>query len=83
MKPIVAGFSPDDYNNYSKIQSLIDAHMTYTGKVSGHLYEWFKAGDVVSVWEGDVPDLLSKRLGTSACCGESRDGNHVFQVINN
>lgn len=65
--------------NYIRIQSLYDAHLVYVGKVSGRQYEWVKAGDVVGVLQDDVPELLSKRVGTRSCCGEGGLGNQVFQ----
>lgn len=61
------------------IESLIDAHLLYVGKVSGRQYEWLKAGDTVSILEEDVPELLEKRLGGNTCCGSS-EGNKIFQV---
>ena len=39
------------------IESLIDAHLLYTGQVSGRQYEWLKGGDTVSVLPEDVPEL--------------------------
>jgi hypothetical protein len=62
-----------------EIQSLIDAHLLYTGLVTGKLYEWKKSGDTTPVLEEDVPELLAKRLGGKHCCG-SQDGNKIFQV---
>ncbi|HEY6021430.1 MAG TPA: hypothetical protein VIY48_16445 [Candidatus Paceibacterota bacterium] len=66
---------------YVRVQSLIDAHFKYTGRVSGKLYEWPKAGTIVAVQEEDVSDLLSKRLGAHSCCG-GEDTNKIFQVYN-
>jgi hypothetical protein len=63
-----------------KIQSLIDAHLLYDGKVSQRHYEWTGAGAIVSVDERDVPELLAKRLGGNTCCGGNRDGNQIFQL---
>lgn len=61
------------------IQSLIDSHLQYTGRESGKLYEWGRAGAIVNVDESDVPELLSKRLGAKNCCG-NQDGNKIFQL---
>ncbi len=61
-----------------KVQSLIDSHLYYTGRESGKLYEWGKAGAIVEVDEQDVPELLSKRLGKKMCCGTGN--NQIFQL---
>lgn len=63
---------------YVNIQSLIDAHSIYLGKVSGRQYDWMKAGDVVQVLSEDVPDLLSKRRLKKSCCGSGQ--NQIFQI---
>lgn len=61
-----------------KIQSLVDAHVYYTGQISGELYEWRKAGAIVDVDERDVPELLAKRPGKKPCCGGER--KQIFQL---
>ena len=61
------------------VQSLLEAHLFYTGKVSGRQYEWLKAGDTVSVLVGDSEELLSKRLGGNPCCGNPV-GNKIFEI---
>ena len=61
-----------------KIESLLEAHLEYTGRVSGKLYHWQKAGDIVLVDEADVPELLSKHLGKKMCCGSG--DNRIFQI---
>lgn len=81
-KPKVAEKSKGNYNNKVAIQSLFPAHLKYTGLVSGVKYEWLQAGDVVTVDESDVADLLSKRVGERGCCGNSPDGNIVFALLN-
>lgn len=63
-----------------QIESLIEAHLTYSGRVSGKQYEWLKAGDIVTVLEEDAPDLLKRRLGKKQCCGNS-NGNYIFQIL--
>lgn len=65
---------------YVNIQSLIDGHFLYDGRVSGEHYEWVRSGAIVAVNERDVPELLSKRLGGRLCCG-SRDGNRIFEIV--
>lgn len=60
------------------IQSLIDSHLTYIGKVSGRQYGWARAGDTVLVLEEDASELLEKRLGKKTCCGDGY--NKIFQV---
>lgn len=62
------------------IQSLLEAHLFYVGKVSGRQYEWKKAGDTVSVLPEDVPELLEKQLGGRLCCG-NQVGNKIFQIV--
>lgn len=61
------------------LQSLFPAHLKYIG-LSGQVYEWQKAGDVVHVNEEDVPTLLSKKIGRASCCGGQGGGNAVFQL---
>jgi len=81
IKQAVVQTAPTDkINREVKIQSLIDAHLLYDGKVSKRHYEWTSAGAIVSVDENDVPELLSKRLGGNTCCGGNRDGNQIFQL---
>lgn len=80
LKVVVEKVTEQDYN-YRRIQSLYDAHLLYTGKVSGRQYEWGRAGDVVEVLQDDVPELLSKRIGQRSCCGEGLLGNLVFQEV--
>lgn len=62
----------------TKVRSLIEAKLSYTGKVSGRPYEWVKAGAVVSVADEDVPELLGKRLGRKSCCGDNE--NKIFEL---
>lgn len=78
--PPVAQSSKPDYNSVV-IQSIFPAHLKYRGLVTGKLYEWAKAGDMVSVDSADVTDLLSKRVGAKGCCGGNPDGNKVFQLL--
>lgn len=59
---------------------MIDAHLVYTGRVSGKRYEWPKAGDIVLVLSEDLSNLLEKRIGVSTCCGDPT-GNRVFQTV--
>ncbi len=61
------------------VQSLLEAHLFYTGKVSGRQYEWLKAGDTVMVLVDDSEELLSKRLGGNPCCGNPV-GNKIFEI---
>lgn len=62
-----------------KVRSRIQSRLQYTGKASGRLYEWGGAGQVVSVLEEDVPELLAKRLGRKGCCGNSE--NKIFELV--
>lgn len=77
-KDIVAPFEPEVTINVTKqVQSLIDAHLIYDGRVSGQRYEWVRAGAIVDVDERDVPELLAKR-GMKSCCGQ--EPNRYFQL---
>ena len=80
-KAVVEETVPTVTINSVKVQSLIDAHLFYTGKVSQRQYEWQNAGDTVFVLEEDVPELLSKRLGGNTCCGSDPSGNKIFQLV--
>lgn len=62
-----------------KVQSLIEANISLTGKATGRQYTWAKAGDIADVDERDVEDLLTKRLGKKQCCGSG--GNKIFQLV--
>jgi hypothetical protein len=64
--------------NLVKVQSLMDARMTYTGQASGKSYEWARAGAIVDVDEQDVSELLAKRRGKKSCCGTPEQ--KVFQL---
>ena len=63
-----------------EIQSLIEAHLLYSGKATLRQYEWKKAGDIVNVHTDDVSELLEKRLGMKQCCGD-QNGNKIFQIV--
>ena len=62
------------------ITSLLDARLVYTGQVTGQQYEWKKAGSVVEVSVEDSEILLAKRIGRDSCCGNSTDGQAIFQL---
>lgn len=70
--------TPDTITNV-KLQSMLDAHIHYTGQVTGKSYEWVRAGSVVAVDSRDVPALLQKRIKTQSCCNQS--DNAIFQSI--
>ena len=81
-KPAVVEKEKPKYNLGTKqLQSLISAHLKYTGLVTSVKYEWSSAGAIVAVDEADVADLMSKRVGSSGCCGNNPDGNFVFQIV--
>lgn len=61
------------------IQSQFPAHLKYIG-LSGKEYNWKTAGDIVYVYEEDVPVLLSKRIGRNSCCGVRSEGNFPFRL---
>ena len=77
---VVEKVQPYNYKEI-KIQSLIDSHFIYVGKITEKNYEWRGAGDVVFVDEQDAPDLLSKRIGERSCCGDGLKGNKVFEQV--
>ena len=62
------------------LTSLLDARLVYTGQVTGQQYEWKKAGSVVEVNAYDSEILLAKRIGKDSCCGNSTDGQPIFQI---
>ena len=64
-----------------KLQLRIDAKVKLSGSVTGELYIWERAGAIVEVDEKDSLELLNKRLGKKSCCGGSRDGLKVFELI--
>lgn len=77
-KPVVEENAPDvTINTTKRVQSLIDAHLIYDGRVSGQRYEWRRAGAIVEVDERDVPELLAKR-SKKPCCGQ--EPNKYFQL---
>lgn len=67
------------YNSSVKLQSLRDAHIQYTGQVTGKSYEWIRAGSIQVVDALDAPYLLEKRIKTQSCC--SGNDVAVFQQI--
>jgi hypothetical protein len=67
------------YNSVVKLQSLLDAHIYYTGLVTGEQYEWAKAGSIQAVDALDAPALLEKRIKTQSCCRENDTA--VFQKV--
>jgi len=83
IKQAVVQTAPTDKINSDEvlIESLIEAHLTYTGRESGKQYEWKKAGDSAKVLLEDVPELLEKRLGGNTCCGSDPTGNKIFQIV--
>lgn len=62
-----------------KLQSMMDARLSYDGLVTGKHYEWAKAGSVVAVDADDAPALLEKRIVAQSCCNGSN--NAVFQKV--
>lgn len=67
------------YNSTVKLQSMMDAHLSYDGLVTGKHYEWVRAGSVVAVDADDAPALLEKRIVAQSCCNGSN--NAVFQKV--
>ena len=68
------------YNKTVRLRSRVSARLEYRGQETGKLYQWNKAGDVVEVEEADSGILLAKRRGTKSCCGNSKDGNAIFEL---
>lgn len=77
---MVAESVSQDTIKYINLTLRIDACAEYTGKASGRLYIWHKAGDTQPVEEADAPDLLRRRLGKKFCCGNGIDNNTIFEV---
>ena len=71
--------APKTYNSSVKLQSLRDAHIQYTGQVSGKSYEWIRAGSIQVVDTLDAPYLLDKRIKTQSCCSGS--DMPIFQTV--
>lgn len=71
--------STPDTITYVKLQLMTDAHVLYTGQVTGKSYEWTRAGSIQSVDSADAPALLEKRIKVHSCCNGS--DNAVFQRI--
>ncbi len=76
---VVENSTPVTINKTQKIESLLDAHLEYTGQVTGKSYAWHKAGDIQLVDEADAHELLAKRLGQKMCCGDG--DNRIFQIV--
>jgi hypothetical protein len=79
-KPVVESYVLPVTIKRVNVQSLMDSRVQYTGRESGKLYEWDKAGAIVSVDEQDVSELLSKRRGKKTCCGNSEQPP-IFQIV--
>lgn len=56
------------------------ATLKLVGKVSGKQYEWANAGAIVAVDKEDVPDILTKKMGQSVCCGNNNNST-LFEVV--
>ena len=79
-KPVVEKTSAQSIIRVT-IRSLFPAKMRYTGQVTGEPYEWAQAGSVVSVRIEDAPYLLSKKIGSTGCCGAGNGGNTLFELL--
>lgn len=77
-KPVVETISE---NTTIRLRSLFPAKIKYSGHVSGQPYQWDEAGSVVTVRIEDAPYLLSKKLGSTGCCGSQSGGNQLFEQI--
>lgn len=62
------------------VVSKFPATLKLVGAVSGKQYEWKNAGARVVVDARDVPNLLTKRVGNSVCCGNTQSTT-LFEVI--
>lgn len=80
-KSTVVNIQNKTYNNTTQVQSIFPAKLRYTGATSGKEYIWEKAGDVVSVENVDLDELLTKKVGSKGCCGDNLNGNPVFQIF--
>lgn len=61
---------PDGWYNQQTIKLVLqkDLHLRITGKYSGKVYEFQRAGDEQEVLEQDAIEFLKYRPGKS-CCG--------------
>lgn len=80
-KSMVVKSPTPTYNTITQVQSIFPARLKYTGVATGKLYVWEKAGDIVSVENADLMDLMSKKVGEKGCCGDNLNGNPVFQIV--
>ncbi len=78
---VVVPTSAPVYNKDVKLQSLIDARLSYDGRISGKHYVWDKAGSVVAVDALDAPYLLEKRIKSLACCSGDNVNQAIFQAV--
>lgn len=71
-----------NYNNIEQIRvtNKFPARLMYKGQVTGQLYIWEQAGAIVDVDARDLPELLSKKIGETSCCGSSQRGNSLFEI---
>lgn len=63
------------------LRSVYDARLEYTGQITGKQYIWNKAGSVVEVDAEDSKILLAKRIGIKSCCGNSKGGKPLFELV--
>jgi hypothetical protein len=62
------------------LRSLYDARLEYTGQATGKQYVWKSAGSIIPVDVEDSYVLLAKRIGGKSCCGNSKDGQAIFDI---
>jgi len=55
------------------------ATVRMVGAVSGKHYKWDGAGTKVQVDVRDIDDLLTKHVGETACCGNRKIENFLFE----
>lgn len=64
-----------------KIVNKFPATISLKGLITGKLYVWNGAGTVIEVDSRDVDDLLTKKIGETACCGQTQRGNILFEKV--
>jgi hypothetical protein len=81
IKPVVESDSTLFYNSSVKLQLNIDAHVSYTGQITGVKYEWERAGSIAVVDAQDASYLLEKRIKSQACCSGSQMDTPIFTEV--
>jgi len=78
----VAKTEQSGYNKSRGLRLIFPARVRMNGSATGKPYEWAKPGDIVSVDESDLDDLLSREIGgQGGCCGSSVGRSKLFEIV--